>query len=205
MKSVTIFRKRAFLRGQLPLSTAFEQIQNGLYRTYVEEHRHLLFQRQKNRARYIRELIPEFTPAAQFHTWRDLGNLMRYNRIIHLEAAFGRKREQNNTKRTACQLPYTFACFEHVSGTGLVILVKTELGAVWHLHAFNAIRAYYQRELGLPIGWNGFSMSNLCTFSYDPGLYLNWEAPSYPVKITEEDRPLNYANLNKALAKRRIE
>ena len=168
-------------------------------------HRNLLHRGQKPRAKYVRKLVPDYTPSAQFLGWRDLGHLLRYNKIVFLEVEFGRKSVQYNTKRTACTLPYTYACYDNVPGDGLVILVRTELGAVWHLHAFKTIKAYYQRELGCKIRRNGYMISNLCAFSYDEELYVNPGAPPFPVKISEGDQPLNYANLNRALAKRHIQ
>ncbi len=204
MTTVTVFRRKVHVAAQRPLLTILRQIKNGLYRQLVEEVRHQLLIDKKHRAFYFRDLIPEFTPSACFGQTRQLEYLEAYSQFIQLEVKNVAKEELCNIKFTATQLPHTFACFVNTEGNGLIILTRTPLDPRWHRFSFLEIRKYYLSKLKARIGKQGHSILDLCRYSYDPDMYLNTEAPQFPVQPGPNDVPPRYSNLERALEKTKL-
>ena len=203
MPVVTVFRRKVSISAQKPLSTILKQIKNGMYQSMVESLRLAIAKERKNRANYIQGLIPGFTPSGKYVTARLLSNLEQYTQYIQLETAKLKREQLSIVKSQVTSIPYTYACFVNAPGDRLIILTETPLEGRWHYYSFVSIRAWYADQLNLGFTDQGKSALNVCSYSYDPDIYINPDAAAFPVEPSPGGPKMGVSRL-KALCLERL-
>lgn len=214
MSAVSKFKHFNQVEENLPIEKILEDVQSGKYRDQVEQVRSFLHGGNLEEYERAKKRLPAFTPSGVFHGGRKPEFLQEYSGIVILDLDKLSPEELQQAKENASASAYTYAAFTSPSGNGLKILVKVpgviraitakkELhggaspGEI-HLHngtnqeivsahkrAYNQVKDYYARLLGLKLDESGSDLTRLCFVSYDNELYLNNAADVFPVESVQ--------------------
>lgn len=156
------------------LKVILDNVQKETYRKEIETLRGLLD--QDKRDNYKKTKLRAVTFSGIF-THRDKKSLTEYSHIICQDIDDLHPDLLPHVKTAVCKEPNVLACFISPSGNGLKILFRVATGADQHLEAFESIANYLDNK--------GFMLSHdekckdtsrLCFLSYDPDIYINWDA-----------------------------
>ncbi len=183
---VTIFQNFNHAISHQHISEVLEQIKTGKYKSQVAELQKLVNSANIDEYNKQKKSLLAFTPSGYFVGGRKMQFLKEYSGLIILD--FDKLTE--NHLSMLCEripsIPYTLAFFKSPSGSGCKVLVKVSSSQENHLLAFNQVRLYYENTLALHVDPSGKDITRLCFFSYDPNLYHNIDAATYPVVISNE-------------------
>lgn len=218
MKDVTVFKNYSTPIEVKNLSMIIDEIQNGKFKTEVEEIRQLYKTENKTEADNKKKKLLGFTPSATFKTVRKAHLSDSYTGFIILDLDKLSASELERVNKMARVCDYTYCCFISPSGNGLKILVQVDSELEHHTIAYNQIADYYEQALEIELDRSGKDVSRLCFYSYDPDLFLNSEAVIFSVNkvyvlITENAvvnnneviAPANIDNVNVSLFQKAID
>jgi len=84
--------------------------------------------------------------------------------------------------------PHTLAVFKSPSGNGLKVLIKSQYDNSNQFKAlYNSLESYYSLKHFVRTDSNCSDYNRLCFLSYDPDIYVNWDAEEYEYEFTEEE------------------
>lgn len=181
MTTVSIFRNNQ-LTSNRPLPTVLNHILQGTEREIVENYRQLLRDGKDDWADQLLLHLQYFTPAGRFHAIRHKDNLMQYTRLVMLETRPMRESELAETKKAIVAEQYAYACFRHISGNALVLLVPVETEAHQHQRTFNRVYQHFTETVGLSLTSAGFRVTDGCYYSSDPDTFINSDAVPFPLQ-----------------------
>lgn len=173
IKQVSVFKDFSKLIENVELSSIIHDIQNGRYKSEVEDIRAALSENNQYDADRLKKKLIGFTPSGTFNNGRKIKDITTYSGCIILDIDKLTPEQLTTAKETAVSIPYTYAAFVSPSGKGLKIIVTIDQGREQHAAAMAQITNYYFKKLNLPIDPSGKDVSRLCFVSYDPDCYFN--------------------------------
>ncbi len=138
------------------------------------------------------------TFSGTFSPRRTLVNLVNYSGYIILDIdkagdslIFHKKCLEDNE--------FVHAVWLSPSGDGLKFLIKTSNDQVYHkLVYFSAVK-YFQEKYGLKVDTSGSDIPRLCYVSYDPDIYINFDASYYDEILEDEAKPIKNKTIGEKL------
>ena len=91
-------------------------------------------------------------------------------------------------KANLISIPYTYSAFISPSGNGVKVLVKCDNDISSHTTAFNNLRGYYDKIVGVESDRSVKDITRLCFVSYDCELYLNETSEVFKYKTATLDQ-----------------
>ena len=172
-KQVSVFKDFSQLIENVELSSIIHDIQNGRYKSEVENIRAALHENNQLDADRLKKKLIGFTPSGTFNNGRKAKDITTYSGCIILDIDKLTPEQLTIAKEAVVSIPYTYAAFISPSGKGLKIVVTIDQGRENHAAAMAQITNYYYKKLNLPIDPSGKDVSRLCFVSYDPDCYFN--------------------------------
>ena len=171
------------------------QIKKGSWKKQIEEIQHHISNGNINKADSIKLKLPAFTISATYKDKRKKENVESYSGLLHLD--YDKLDNIQDVKSKIISNPYTYAAFVSPSGKGLKVLVKCDNDLSTHTYAFNALKQYYDKLLGVQSDKSVKDILRLCFVSYDPDLYLNedaevFDSQSYPNNETKSQKNIEW-------------
>lgn len=83
--------------------------------------------------------------------------------------------------------PYTYSCFESVSGTGFAVIVK--INPEKHKDSFRWIEKYYFEKYGIVVDKAPTNVASLRYVSLDPNLEINYKSKTAPALAIPKKEP----------------
>lgn len=144
----------------------------GEYEDDVKKLRRLYLSDKLTEYESLLKSLPYFTPAAGFSGDLDINNLRNTSNVIMLHVSNLTDSELKSVKDSISKIEGTYACFIDVSGTGLVVFVKTnmEIGS-----AFLYLKESYESKLGITFDDAGQKLTDTCYYSFDANIFISEE------------------------------
>jgi hypothetical protein len=143
----------------------------------IEEIQYHISNGETDKADSLKRKLPAFTISATFKERRKKDDIDSYTGLLHLD--YDKLDNAHELKAQVMEMPFTYAAFISPSGNGVKVIVKSDNGLSTHTEAFNALRDYYDGELGIESDGSVKDVTRLCFVSYDSTLYLNNESETY--------------------------
>lgn len=132
--------------------------------------------------------LPMITPSGTFLSSRTNNGLLEHSNIICID--IDDLGDVELIKTTISQDDFVLACFVSPRGRGLKIF--TRIDGSKHLDYWKQIADYYHQKFGLAIDTQCKNVSRGCFYSYDPNIYVNWDAKYFPF-----EKEFDYGNKQK--------
>lgn len=162
------FRER---KGNYELKEVLNAIKEGKFDKEIAKLREAESEEEKGR---IKNSLLAFTPSVVLNTGRKFTEGDSYNGIIHLD--YDKLVDVPGALKKIKALEYTYSCFVSPSGDGIKVFVKVNNEIEQHKDAFNTLRSYYDKAVGVESDKSIKDLNRLCFVSSDPELYLNEES-----------------------------
>lgn len=159
------FRER---KGNYELKEVLNAIKEGKFDKEIAKLREAESEEEKGR---IKNSLLAFTPSVVLNTGRKFTEGDSYNGIIHLD--YDKLVDVPGALKKIKALEYTYSCFVSPSGDGIKVFVKVNNEIEQHKDAFNTLRSYYDKAVGVESDKSIKDLNRLCFVSSDPELYLN--------------------------------
>jgi hypothetical protein len=137
-------------------------------------------------ASQIKGNLPAVTISATFKERRKIGFVDKYSGLLHLD--YDKLEHIEEVKANLISIPYTYSAFISPSGNGVKVLVKCDSDISTHTTAFNNLRGYYDKIVGVESDKSVKDITRLCYVSYDPDLYLNETSEVFKYKSSTLDQ-----------------
>lgn len=177
MIQVTLFARFQTCLGDINLIDALADISNGKYASYIERIRTYMDKGDPDTADKLKKKLPAMTVSATYHNRRLAEYLTAYNPLIILDFDELKPEELPRLLGLIREAVYTVACWVSPRGHGIKIIaypaVEYELIPENHVAAYNLVKDWYERLLGVEADTSGSDAGRLCLFSHDPALYLS--------------------------------
>jgi hypothetical protein len=105
---------------------------------------------------------------------------------LHLD--YDKLENAEEVKTNLISIPYTYSAFISPSGNGVKVLVKCDNDISSHKSAFNSLRDYYDKIVGVQSDKSVKDITRLCFVSYDHDLYLNENSEVFKYKTSTLDQ-----------------
>lgn len=165
----------------ITLVQILDAIRMGRYQSKVDTLRRILAREGKSIYDQEKAYLPAVTFGGTFLPKRGNAYLQRHSGLI-----WGDMDNLDNiaaTKRAICSDPRTVCLFTSPSAIGLKAGIHGPIVAddTAYKHAWNVVREEYERLYGVQWDSSGKDVSRLCYASYDPDLYVNFNAVCFDV------------------------
>ncbi len=128
--------------------------------------------------------LPAFTPSGLFNGTRSIAGLKQPSGLICLD--FDKVKDIDRAKEFLAVDPHVFVAGISAGGQGLFCIVDAEITGDKDLKdKFPTLTEYFLREYGLEADESCKDICRLRFVTHDPDLYINPEAKTFPVPITE--------------------
>ena len=134
----------------------------------------------------IKSNLPCITISATFKERRKIDCVDKYSGLLHLD--YDKLENVEEVKANLISIPYTYSAFISPSGNGVKVLVKCDNDISSHKTAFNSLRDYYDKIIGVQSDKSVKDITRLCFVSYDPDLYLNENSEVFNYKTSTLDQ-----------------
>jgi hypothetical protein len=171
------------------LGYVLEGIRTGRYAMQVRRVRQTLATQGKAAYDQAKRALPAVTFGGTFKPSRGNDHLTRHSGIIH--ADLDHLPDLAATKAALCDDPSVVYVFSSPSGTGLKVgrhILPVADDAAYK-HAWHAVRADCERRYGVTWDPSGKDVARLCYLSYDPDIYVNFEAHVFDVRPAPAPEP----------------
>lgn len=165
------------------------------------KHKDTILKITKLRTKEERNPLKKTLPAICFNgefSYRNINNLEKHNGLMIVDVDDIEDSEMDSVRSSIENLPYTFACFLSPSYNGFKFIVRIptidveKLGTVESDIVFKEYFSGLQNDLkNITIDASGKDTSRACFLSYDPNIYVNYDAVIFDEKAKIE-RPKNY-------------
>ena len=179
----TIFSNFNQRKGNYDLGIVLKAIKEGRLEHQITQLRNSTSEEEK---RSIKNSLPAFTPSVVLNSGRKFTDGDSYNGLIHLD--YDKLDDVARAKENIKSLDYTYTSFLSPSGDGIKVFVRVNSEMEQHKDAFNTLRNYYDKAVGVGSDKSVKDLTRLCFFSYDPGLYLNEESEVFDYKTISMTR-----------------
>jgi len=172
----------------LTLAEALNEIRTGVYAAQIAYVRRMLARGEQS-YRAAKNKLPAFTLAGTFSPSRLIANLQQHTGVIH--ADLDHLSDVLAAKQAISADPRTVYAFISPRGEGLKFGVRTPIlpDDPAYKHAWQAVATEYERLYGGVWDRSGKDISRLCYVSYDPDLYVNFNAEVFDVPPAPAPRP----------------
>ncbi len=169
-----------------PLLNILRQIQSGDYQTEINQLREYSLHHPELSEDLRHDLIPWFSIAGHFKKRGPLWDLITYSQQLLLELTHLSEVEMVQAKEQLSNNDFVLACFKNAEGTGLCCIIATNGTLEQHSQSFQILRSYLLEYLGIErISEKGRALEYCCRFSWDPELYLNWDAEPFGIFLNK--------------------
>ena len=162
------FRERI---GNYELVKVLNAIKQGKFEKEITQLREADSEEEKDR---IKNSLLAFTPSVELNNGRKFTEGDRYSSIIHLD--YDKIDDVPGALKKIKALEYTYSCFISPSGNGIKVFVRVNNNKEQHKDAFNTLRSYYDKAVGVESDKSIKDLNRLCFVSSDPDLYINEES-----------------------------
>ena len=146
-----------------------QQIQKGYWKNQINDIRYHIKNGNSIKASEIKSNLPAITISATFKERRKKDYVDKYSGLLHLD--YDKLENVEEVKANLISIPYTYSAFISPSGNGVKVLVKCDNDISSHKTAFNSLRDYYDKIVGVESDKSVKDITRLCFVSYDPELY----------------------------------
>ena len=180
---ITIFKNFQHWKGNFELVKVLNEINEDKFNTEITRLREAASEKEKGR---IKNSLPAFTPSVVLNTGRKFSEGDSYNGVIHLD--HDKLDDVTGAIDKIKSLEYTYSCFVSPSGNGIKVFVRVSNEMEQHKDAFNTLRSYYDKAVGVESDKSIKDLNRLCFVSSDPELYLNEESEVFDYKTINMTR-----------------
>ncbi|HET6245383.1 MAG: DUF3987 domain-containing protein [Bacteroidetes bacterium] len=160
------------------------RIKNGKFKKIIGHIKQYFAESEVKKAGELKANLPGVTFSATYNGGRRQENILEYNNLLVLDIDKISDRLLEN-KTLISKDPYTLAVWKSPSGTGLKVLVMVDSSMEDHKIAFQSLEGYYKQKFKLQIDKSGSDVQRLCFMSYDPNIFINWDAKRFCVEVSE--------------------
>ena len=171
---------------KVEVQKVLQQIQKGYWKNQINDIRYQIQNGNSIKASEIKSNLPAITISATFKERRKKDYLDQYTGLLHLD--YDKLENVEEVKATLISIPYTYAAFISPSGNGVKVLVKSDNNISSHKTAFNSLRDYYDKAIGVESDSSVKDITRLCFVSYDCELYLNETSEVFKYKTATLDQ-----------------
>ena len=168
---ITVFEKFKERKGNYELVKVLNAIKEGRFDKEITKLREADSEEEKGR---IKNSLLAFTPSVELNTGRKFAEGDSYSSIIHLD--YDKLDDVPGALKKIKALEYTYSCFISPSGNGIKVFVRVSNQVEQHKDAFNTLKSYYDKAVGVESDKTIKDLCRLCYVSSDPELYLNEES-----------------------------
>ena len=168
---ITVFEKFKERKGNFELVKVLNTIKEGKFDKEITKLREADSEEEKGR---IKNSLLAFTPSVELNTGRKFAEGDSYSSIIHLD--YDKLDDVPGALKKIKALEYTYSCFISPSGNGIKVFVRVSNQVEQHKDAFNTLKSYYDKAVGVESDKSIKDLCRLCYVSSDPELYLNEES-----------------------------
>jgi len=163
-----------------------QQIQKGYWKNQIDDIRYQIQNGNSKKASEIKSNLPAITISATFKERRKKGYVDKYSGLLHLD--YDKLENVEEVKANLISIPYTYSAFISPSGNGVKVLVRSDNDISSHTTAFNNLRGYYDKIVGVESDRSVKDITRLCFVSYDCELYLNETSEVFKYKTATLDQ-----------------
>ena len=163
-----------------------QQIQKGYWKNQINDIRYHMKNENSIEAIEIKSNLPCITISATFKERRKIDCVDKYSGLLHLD--YDKLENVEEVKANLISIPYTYSAFISPSGNGVKVLVKCDNDISSHKTAFNSLRDYYDKIIGVQSDKSVKDITRLCFVSYDPDLFLNENSEVFNYKTSTLDQ-----------------
>lgn len=127
---------------------------------------------EKEKRNKLKKSLAIFTPSGTFEYSRSASGLTKHSGLICID--IDNIDDPDEKKNLLKKDGFVLACFLSPSGNGLKVIIPIQKEK--HKETWIQLEHYYKSKHGITIDPNPKSVSSSCFYSYDPKLYVNWEA-----------------------------
>jgi len=168
---ITVFEKFKERKGNFELVKVLNAIKDGKFSKEITKLREADSEEEKGR---IKNSLLAFTPSVELNTGRKFAEGDSYSSIIHLD--YDKLDDVPGALKKIKALDYTYSCFVSPSGNGIKVFVRVSNKMEQHEDAFNTLKSYYDKAVGVESDKSIKDLCRLCFVSSDPNLYINEES-----------------------------
>ena len=168
---ITVFEKFKERKGNFELVKVLNTIKEGKFDKEITKLREADSEEEKGR---IKNSLLAFTPSVELNTGRTFTEGDSYSSIIHLD--YDKLEDVTGALKKIKALDYTYSCFVSPSGNGIKVFVRVSNKMEQHEDAFNTLKSYYDKAVGVESDKSIKDLCRLCFVSSDPDLYINEES-----------------------------
>lgn len=184
MATCSIFHyNKTIPREERSLILIAKDIQSGVFRKPVVEIRSLIRQGKTEDADKLKFKLKSFSPSATFSERRKPEFLKMYSHFIHLDFDHIEPHQIGHVIDKVTSSRYTFMSFISVRGCGVKIFIEVDSNAEHHGIAYQQVKDYFEKLLGLKSDPKCKDIGRLCFMSDDPNLYKNLSNEKFHVII----------------------
>lgn len=170
------------------LADALEEIRTGKYLNLLERIRGI--KEKGKRQDEKRNRLPAYAFSGQFsYTCREC--LQKHTGLIILDYDNVPADKMKEARAKLQAIPYTLALFTSTSGNGIKVLVRVAppKSDPEHVHTFGELAKLYGPE-HVTVDTSGTDPARRCYVTYDPDIFINWEAAVFtPPPMPERPAP----------------
>ena len=171
---------------KVEVQEVLQKIENGHWKDQINDIRYHVKNGSSIEASEIKGNLPAVTISATFKERRKIGFVDKYSGLLHLD--YDKLEDIEEVKANLISIPYTYSAFISPSGNGVKVLVKCDSDISTHTTAFNNLRGYYDKIVGVESDKSVKDITRLCYVSYDPDLYLNETSEVFKYKSSTLDQ-----------------
>ena len=185
MEKTTIFLNFDDRKGNYELVNVLNAIKEGKFEKEITQLREADSVEEKDR---IKNSLLAFTPSVELNNGRKFTEGDRYSSVIHLD--YDKLDDVPGALKKIKALEYTYSCFISPSGNGIKVFVRVNNNKEQHKDAFNTLRSYYDKAVGVESDKSIKDLNRLCFVSSDPDLYINEESVVFDYTTISMSRTL---------------
>ena len=175
----------------ISLNTALDKIKNGFFKASIEGFRSLTNSDDKKKQK---PFLPSFSFNGCFHDSVINDNFSLSSGLFHFD--IDKLDDVNKHKQLIACIPGIVFLFISTSGTGLKGALKISPDEVKNDSDFKRVFSYFEAvflEHGYTIDKACKDVRRLCFVSYDPNIYVNYNAEeiAVPKKVIDQPQPKN--------------
>jgi hypothetical protein len=186
MKITYFPSKKGLNLKNVEVQKVLQQIQKGYWKNQINDIRYQIQSGNSKKASEIKSNLPAITISATFKERRKKGYVDNYTGLLHLD--YDKLENVEEVKANLTSIPYTYSAFISPSGNGVKVLIKCDNDINTHTTAFNNLRGYYDKIVGVESDRSVKDITRLCYVSYDPDLFLNETSEVFKYKTATLDQ-----------------
>lgn len=165
------------------LESYLNRIKNGRDKDALYTKREFIKNGKNQKVDRLKIGLYSITPSCLCRGRRSEHNITNYNGIICLD--YDHVKNRSMVKKQIAELPFVLSVFKSVTD-GLKVLIPTNnTNPNLHSKVMEIVDEVMFKNIGLRIDKQTKDVARLCFTSYDPKIYINWEATKFEAKLIE--------------------